>query len=183
MYLELLSTSLRPTSRSRTLLAAVAEAYQAQGVPVHCTDLRDLPQVFCDGRALEAYPAALQALHHRLEGADGVVLAMPVYCYSVAGPTKNLVDIVGSALAKKPVAIVSAAGSMRSHLAIRDLLGALVFEFGTYVCPTTVQVTGESEPPEALGQQVEAFAEDFMCFVQALAATVSSSIDQLEHAR
>ena len=114
--------------------------------------------------------------------ADGVVLAMPVYCYSVAGPTKNLVDIVGSALANKPVALVSAAGSVRSYLAIRDLLGSLVFEFATYVCPATVQVTGESEPPEALQQQVEEFVEGFRRFVQALSAAGYGSSYQLEHA-
>jgi FMN reductase len=182
MHLELLSTSLSATSRSRTLLASVAEACEARGVHVYCTDIRDLPQVFCDGRALAAYPSALQALHHRLESADGVVIAMPVYCYSVSGPAKNLVDIVGSALEKKSVAIISAAGSGWSHLAIRDLICALVFEFGTYVCPATVQVTGESKTPEALDQEVEEFAEDFMRFVQALAAPVSSPSAQFEHA-
>mgnify|MGYP003342683770 CR=1 FL=1 len=61
----------------------------------HLIDARALPAVLCDGRDLGDYPPEWGDCFRSLQQADGFVLATPVYLYSCAGATKNLVDILG----------------------------------------------------------------------------------------
>ena len=158
LHLHLVSTSLRPGSLSRRLLfELVAPALERAGATTACTDMADLPPVLCDGRDLADYPPAYAELVAALEAADGCVWACPVYCYSVSGASKNLLDIVGRGLTAAPVAIVSASGSPRSHLAARHLVEAMADEFGALVLPGQVQVSNDLEAPD-LAERVEAFA-------------------------
>lgn len=135
--IELLATSKSPTSVSTRLLHLVRLALEAHGVRVGWTDRRQLVDV---DAGLDTYPAEYEQLRRRVREADAVILAHGVHGYSVPGPTKTLADILGSALVAKPFAIVTAAGSSRSHLAIRDLACSIVLENGSPWIPLTVQV-------------------------------------------
>lgn len=138
--IHLLSTSMREGSASRALLLLLSEQLEELGVTVNFTDARMLPFVPCDGRDLQDYPVELQELAKQLRIADGVVIASPVHFYGTTGATKNLLEIVGESLTAKPLALVTAAGSTRSHLAIGSLILALMHEVDAVVFPTTVQV-------------------------------------------
>jgi NAD(P)H-dependent FMN reductase len=60
--------------------------------------------------------------------ADGLIFGMPVYCYSVSGPLKNLIDITASAMEKKVAGILCNTGSSMSYLASSDLAKILAYE-------------------------------------------------------
>ena len=168
MHVELLSTSLREGSASRRALELMARALDELGVTTRINDLRELPMALCDGRELDEYPPAYGALHARLVEADGVVIGFPVHLYSSSGPAKNLVDIVGGALEGRLVALVSAAGSLRSHLAVRDLMGALVMECEAFVHPATAQVTAEDVETAEVRERLHELARGFVRAASAL---------------
>ena len=46
-----------------------------------------------DGRDLKDYNEDLQKAYKQIEEANGYVIGMPVYCYSVSGVLKNFLDI------------------------------------------------------------------------------------------
>lgn len=161
MNVHLLSTSLSPGSRSRSLLDDVACRLDAMGVQVETTDARDLPPALCDGSPLSAYPVAYQIVADRLRRADGVIVAVPIYLFSASGVAKNLLDIVSGALEAAPVGIVSAAGSSRSHLAIGSLIVTLVLDCRAWVYPGTIQAAGHGRDGD-YAQRVLDFATGFV---------------------
>ena len=176
MNIAIVSTSLNADSKSRALAEVVAGALQRQGISADLSDLRALPPALCDGRPLGEYPEEYGNLWERLEAADGVIIAMPIYCYSTSGPAKNFVDIVGSSLTEKPVAVISAAGSMRSFLAVRDLMSTLMFEFGSFLLPVTIQVAAKGTAEKPVEERAEEFSSSFLQWVQALRSFVATKV-------
>mgnify|MGYP001296316130 FL=1 len=57
-----------------------------------------------------------------------MIIGMPVYCYSVSGPLKNLIDITSSAMENKVAGILCTTGSSMSYLASADLAKILAYE-------------------------------------------------------
>lgn len=120
--------SLRPESRTAIVAQEVERLLKKHKITPVIVDLRTIAMEFCDGRDLEAYGKDLQAAHATLAEASAVVIGMPVYQYSVSGPLKNFLDIVSSAIERKPMAIYSNAGGIRSTMASSHLMDILAFE-------------------------------------------------------
>lgn len=171
---ELVSTSANPESTSRELLLEVAAALGLLGADYHVTNAAAFPVSLAGvGEPASEYVE----LADRVRAADGVVFAFGIHGYSAPGLTKNLVDIIGSSLGAKPVAFVTAAGSIRSHLAPCDLAVSIVQENGSFWFPTTVQVTSHaaSESPEAREERlrrVDDLASGFVRFTASLRNSV-----------
>jgi FMN reductase len=108
--------SVTPPGRLRR---AVDEALQRAAArndarPV-LVDLADTRIAFADGRPLDALEDDTAEVVGRIERADAVLLATPVYRGSFTGALKNLLDHVPvPALRDTPVAIVSMGGSDRA---------------------------------------------------------------------
>lgn len=164
MNVHLISTSMRPASVSRELVGCLNHRLERlAGVTPAVTDLRNLPPVLCDGRRLDEYPRSYGELATALAAADAVIIAVPIYQYAPSGASKNLLEIVGSALAEKPVGIVSSAGSSRSLLATTPLLTPLLFDIGCIVLPRTLQ-TARGESLE--DSRVDVFLEGLLSFAR-----------------
>jgi NAD(P)H-dependent FMN reductase len=163
--LVLLSTSMAEDSVSRRLLQSIALSLSAHGAGVEVVDVRDLPHA---AAGCGPYPDDYARLQERVACSDGVVVAHGIHGYSVPGAAKNLLDIVGAALAAKPVALVTAAGSERSHLAVAALATSLVFEHEVFWHPATVQVTVDSVDSEDTAARVDRFATKFVSFAALL---------------
>ena len=101
-----------------------------------------------------------------------MILVFPIHCYTMSGPAKTITEIMGDALTRKPVAMVSAAGSPRSHLAVRDLMASMMFEQESICFPRTVQASEDmlrkSSPNKELHQRLTTLGTEFLAFVQAL---------------
>lgn len=119
--------SLRKSSLNRALLVAIAElmpegsslaiAEPFGDFPIFNSDLDDPP-------AVTAYKA-------RVAAADGLVIAVPEYNYSIPGGLKNALDWLSrppatSPMKRKPVGIVGAAsgmsGTIRAQAHLRQML-------------------------------------------------------------
>lgn len=169
MGVELVGLSASPDSLSRTMVPHVKHLLVERGVKVGITDIRDLPPVWVDGRSLDAYPPGYRALHDSIQQADAVILFVPVHGYTMSAPAKAVADIIGGALAHKPVALVSAAGSLRSMLAMRDLMSSMAFEQATLCWPKVTVITRDDldpqgQPTQETQARLAAMVASFMLF-------------------
>lgn len=120
--------SLSPESRTAKVLELAHARLREKGAPFEHLDLRTLDLMQCDGRPLAGYNEDMQGAHRALEAAGGYIFGMPVYCWSISGPLKNLIDITASAMENKVAGIICNAGSPRAFLASSDLAKILFYE-------------------------------------------------------
>lgn len=106
-----LSGSLRAASLNAALLDAAAELAPV-GVTLRRWDYRDVPLYDAD----IPEPEGVARLKAAIAAADGVLLAVPEYNYSISGVLKNAIDWVSrpayhSVFRDKPTGVISAAAS------------------------------------------------------------------------
>jgi len=126
--LVLIQGSLNPNSKTALILDEVVKILKEKNITHETIDLRKLDLQFCDGRDLKDYNQDLQQAYKLMESANGYIIGMPVYCYSVSGVLKNFLDITCSAMENKCAGIVCNAGGIMSYLASSDLMKILSYE-------------------------------------------------------
>ena len=122
--------SLNPESKTAIVVAQTEKVLQSRNIEFETLDLRSLELQFCDGRSLVEYNEDMQKAYRILESADGFIFAMPVYCWSMSGVVKNLIDITAGALENKVAGILCNAGGNRSFMSSGDLINVLYYESG-----------------------------------------------------
>ncbi|MCX5742225.1 MAG: NAD(P)H-dependent oxidoreductase [Proteobacteria bacterium] len=119
--------SLRKASLNRALLRVVGEQLPA-GTHFHIYEGLELLPIF---NSDHADPAPVVALKAAIAAADGVIIGVPEYNYSIPGGLKNALDWVSrppatSPIRGKPVAICGAAsgmsGTIRAQTHLRQML-------------------------------------------------------------
>jgi FMN reductase len=133
----IISSSLNPASKSRILARRAKAMLDEQGAESEFIDLRGLSLPACDGDACYSHPA-VRDLGVRISKADGVILATPIYNYSIGASAKNLVELTGQAWAYKPVSFLCAAGGQGSYMAVMALANMLMLDFRSYILPRFV---------------------------------------------
>ena len=93
MKLLVISCSLNPQSKSRILGRSAFETLKAQSHSVEWMDLQDYEIPHCDGGDAYGHPH-VEILQKKLAEADGVLIACPVYNYSISSTAKNIIDPV-----------------------------------------------------------------------------------------
>ncbi len=174
LKLSIVSLSASEQSVGRVCTHALKSCWRSTGHDVDLFDIRSLPPVWVDNRGLAALPPEYSAVDAALRKSDGVVLVHPIYCYTASSPAKAFTEIFGNAFEKMPVGMVVAAGSIRSHLAVGDLMLSMMFENGTVCFPKSVMATkddlDDGTPRPELAARLRGFGEDFARFAQALQA-------------
>ena len=121
--------SLNPKSKTAVVTREAEKVLNGfNGIEFQTLDLRSLEMQFCDGRKLKEYNSDTQKAYEMVDKADGLIIGMPVYCYSVSGPLKNFIDITSSAMEEKVAGIICTTGSSMSYLASADLAKILAYE-------------------------------------------------------
>jgi chromate reductase len=122
-----ISGSTRRASLNRALLQAIAELLPVEAKLTLWDGLETLPIFNSD----LPEPTAVLALKSAIASADGVIIAVPEYNYSIPGGLKNALDWVSrppatSPLRAKPTAICGAAtgmsGTIRAQNHLRQML-------------------------------------------------------------
>ena len=125
----IIQASLNPQSKTAIVVGEAEKILNSlDEVDCQILDLRYFDMQFCDGRKLTDYNSDTQKAFEMINDADGFIVGMPVYCYSVSGPLKNLIDITSSAMEKKVAGILCTTGSPMSFLASSDLAKILAYE-------------------------------------------------------
>lgn len=159
-----ISCSLNPESRSRLLAQAAREMFADRKEEVDFVDLQDVPLPFCDGNLAYGDANAVR-LVERGEAADAVLVATPVYNYSVSATTKNLVELAGRAWTGKPVGMLLAAGGVGSYMSGMGLANSLMLDFHCLVIPRFVYADPRAfadrqiDDPEVIGRIDELVTE------------------------
>lgn len=125
----LIQGSLNKNSKTAIVLNEVNRLLREERkIQTEIIDLRDIELEWCDGRPSAQYNDDLQRCRKIMNEADGFIIGMPVYSYSVSGPLKNFLDIVIGAMDSKVAGVVCQSGGIRSFLASADLMKILSFE-------------------------------------------------------
>src|SRR5207248_3402595 len=114
-----------------------------------------------------------QKLAKAIAGADGILVAAPVYNYDVAAAAKNMVELTGSAWEDKIVGFLCADGGMSSYMSVMAYANSLMLDFRTVVIPRFVYATGEAFDDDKLldpkiSGRIEQVTTDLIRFTEAL---------------
>ncbi len=134
----LIQGSLGKNSRTVLIINEIARSLSEKQILHDTIDLASIKLEFCDGRPLEEYNDDLKQAYQLLKDADGYIIGMPVYQYSVSGPLKNFLDIVSGAMKEKPFGVACISGGIRSYLASADLMKILSFEVSAIPIQPTI---------------------------------------------
>jgi NAD(P)H-dependent FMN reductase len=140
MRILVVSCSLNPASNSFVLAQHVSADLRAAGAEVDLLDLREHALPVCDGETC-TNPSVV-GLTARLEAADAILLAAPIYNFDVNAAAKNLVEHTGSAWEGKLVGFLAAAGGQASYMSLMPLANSLMLDFRCLIVPRFVYATG-----------------------------------------
>jgi NAD(P)H-dependent FMN reductase len=137
-----ISCSLNPDSRSARLAGHAHEALLASVPTASLVDLRQMPLPICDGGA--AYQnEKVASLTAAIQGADPILLAVPVYNYDANAAAKNMIELTGRAWTGKVVGLMCTAGGQGSYMSVMPLANSLMLDFRCLIVPRFVYATGD----------------------------------------
>jgi FMN reductase len=136
--------SVTPPGRLLKALNAMTAAAKVvePALEIDLLNLADVRIAFADGRAPDACGDDTAAVVKRIDAADIVVLASPVYRASFTGALKNLLDhLPVEALMGKPCGIVAMGATAHHFLGVEWHLRDVLTWFGAIVPPTGVYLS------------------------------------------
>lgn len=180
-----ISSSLDPKSKS-ALVAKIAYemlAHKKQEVESEFLDLRQFSFPTANGHEQSAYDHAdVKWVHDKIASADAIILTVPIYNYTPASTTKNLIELTnhkhkeilsGKAWQGKVVAFISNAGSPASQLAFMPLMNSLFLDAGIHVVPayvfTSTQDFKENKPSSSIEERLKNMVQETVSLTKALA--------------
>lgn len=181
MAFLVISCSLNPNSRSRLLARAAHARLLQAGVEAELIDLQDYALPFCDGNACYDDPN-VQELTRRIQDADGILLATPIYNYDVNAAAKNLLELTGSAWTDKVVGFLSAAGGRTSFMSVMAFANSLMLDFRCVIVPRFVYATdaafrGDDVTDEATHERLDDVVAALIRFARAINPLTQDTTD------
>lgn len=137
------STALRPNSKTVALARAMAERLAQAGAQVDLLDLAHTPLPPCDGASCYADPS-VRAATARVAQADGVVICSPIYNYHFNSAAKAFVELTNEGWRGKIVGLIANAGGERSFMAALPFLNLLWLDHRCLVAPRFVYATSSA---------------------------------------
>ena len=169
-----ISCSLSEKSRSRRLAELALRKLQTEDQSADWLDLREHPLPLCDGGAAYGDPE-VPPVAGKIRGADGILLASPIYNYDVNAAAKNLVELTGvGCWGGKVVGFLAAAGGAGSYLSVFPLANSLMADFRCVVIPRFVYAVGSSfdaggkVTDEGVADRVGGLSRDLVAFTEGL---------------
>jgi NAD(P)H-dependent FMN reductase len=138
-----LSCSLNPESSSWVLAQEAHRTLVADHVASELVDMRKWPLPLCDADGAYSHQNVV-AMTQKLAGAEGIILASPIYNYDLNAVAKNLVELTGRAFENKVVGFLCAAGGMSSYMSVMGFANSLMLDFRSVVVPRFVYATGSA---------------------------------------
>ena len=174
MQLLVLSASLNPESNSRLLAREAQRALASAGHAPTFVDLRELALPPCDGAAAYKHENTAKA-RALIAGADGLLVATPIYNYDANAAVKNLVELTGKAWENKVVGFACCAGGRSSYMSIMALANSLMLDFRCTSVPRFVYAvetdfSGETIATPEVAQRTQELAAQLARYTAALKA-------------
>jgi NAD(P)H-dependent FMN reductase len=174
MKFLVVSTSANPDSNSRKMGQLAYEALKKAGADCEWLDTRELNLPICDANTCYADPA-VKKFAGAIKGADGILIAAPVYNYDVSAAAKNMIELTGEAWNEKIVGFLCAAGGQNSYMSVMAYANSLMLDFRCTIVPRFVYATGEAFDDgtiidRTITKRIQELAGEIMRFVKALRA-------------
>lgn len=171
-----ISSSLKGQSRSRAMARVAEDAIRRQAPAVQLLDLTEIDLPFCDAEACYADPKVREC-NQLVEQASGIIVACPIYNYSVNAVLKNFIELTGQQWREKVIGFLCAAGGEGSYMSIMGLANSLMLDFRCLILPKFVYATGEAFRGDELTD------EDVQARIDELAATLITITTALESSK
>ncbi|WKD61326.1 FMN reductase (NADPH) [Corynebacterium ciconiae DSM 44920] len=149
---------------ARRIGAATEHALAQQGHRLELSELEvrtlafDLASYMTEGFQLSP---ALHDAHRRVEQADGLIIATPIFTASFSGLLKMFVDsLPRTAVAGTPTTLAATAGSPRHLLAVDYALRPLITHLKASVLPTAVFQSTDSEDSAEFVERIQRAAAE-----------------------
>ena len=139
----IVSCSLNPESRSLALARQAEDMLLQAGAEVDFLILKENPLPLCDGDSVYALPEVV-SVAERVQKAEGILLAVPIYNYDANAAAKNLIELTSKGWENKVVGFLCTAGGQGSYMSIMSMVNSLMLDFRCIVLPRFVYATGES---------------------------------------
>ncbi|GAL02638.1 electron transport and membrane-associated energy conservation [Photobacterium aphoticum] len=148
MYILVVSSSLDPNSRSRTLAQLCVAELEGQHIGIKYVDLAEYDVPNFDNDTIY-HTEQYRQLHQLTQDAAGIVLCSPVYNWGCCSELKKYIEYVGStppdgnltgALFDKVITFVCSAGLPHSYMATSALSASLSLDFKCIINPYQVYV-------------------------------------------
>lgn len=98
-------------------------------------DVRNLKSFWMGPGCLSIAPPEYKQVAEDIRRSAGVIMIVPIYCYTASSVAKCLTEVFNEHLAFKPMAFIVSAGTDKSYLALRDLIASVTFEQNTICYP------------------------------------------------
>ena len=140
MSVLVVSTALRPGSKTAAVAQMVSSVCRARGGQSTVLDLAETVLPMCDGNACYR-DAGVQAATAQVRAASAIVMCFPVYNHQANAAAKNFVEVTNDGWDRKVVGVVATGGTDRSYLAPLSLANSLMVDHRCVVVPRFVFVT------------------------------------------
>lgn len=147
MSVLIVSTALRPSSKTAVVAETMLTAVTALAAPASLLDLATLSLPLCDGGSC-FQDAAVRAATAQVQAARAIVLCFPVYNHQANAAAKNFVEVTNDGWKGKVIGLVANGGTDRSYLAPLSLANSLMVDHRCMVVPRFVFVTSSHFSPE-----------------------------------
>ena len=100
-------------------------------------DLQENPLPMCDGDECYDLPEVID-FRNRIDKANGIIMAIPIYNFNVSSGAKNIVELGGKKLYDKNFGFLCAAGGKNSYMSVMGLANSLMIDYRCYIIPKFV---------------------------------------------
>lgn len=150
MSLLIISCSLHHSSKSRKLAHIIRDHYAHETYKCQFVDLADIELPHCDGDQAFGHPNVLQ-MQKKVKEAEAIIMAVPIYNFSVSSVAKNLIELMGDTLQDKIFGFICSAGGQKSYMGVLHLANSLMLDFRCLIVPKFVYLSekeGAHDSPE-----------------------------------
>lgn len=108
----------------------------------------------------------------KVEAADAIFFASPIYVYNVNAAMKNFVELTGHFMKGKVAGFLCATGGRVGYMSVMSLASSLMLDFRMFVLPRFVYVAAEDWEGNALEDEIKVRIGEFATSFQGYVARI-----------
>ena len=112
------------------------------------------------------------AAKEKVEAADAIFFASPIYVYNVNAAMKNFVELTGHFMKGKVAGFLCATGGRVGYMSVMSLANSLMLDFRMFVLPRFVYVAAEDWEGNALEDEIKVRIGEFATSFQGYVARI-----------
>ncbi len=112
------------------------------------------------------------AAKEKVEAADAIFFASPIYVYNVNAAMKNFVELTGHFMKGKVAGFLCATGGRVGYMSVMSLASSLMLDFRMFVLPRFVYVAAEDWEGNALEDEIKVRIGEFATSFQGYVARI-----------